>query len=296
MKKIFENIYLFSKLSTSLILFVTIIVMGYFFYQSYEKQDEFLLENKFNEKIQNNSNQLEKFKDNLSQNQISFSQIEKLLKDHLSNNNDNLMYTNELKKTLEAIQKNINILSEEVKLIKSQSNVNSNYENIANNDTNPIPDKLITDLINLILVKYENNLDFEYELNSLENIISPNKNIFIEKIRITARKPYKGQHLLESQFQIEMENYIKTKIRNNNNNFFYRMILPYVKIEPSQENIVRRNDSLLLTNIKKLIKEKKIQESLEKLSLLNEHEIFFLNTIEQSKIYIEFNKNLLELI
>ena len=206
------------------------------------------------------------------------------------------MYTNELKKTLEAIQKNINILSEEVKLIKSQSNVNSNYENIANNDTNPIPDKLITDLINLILVKYENNLDFEYELNSLENIISPNKNIFIEKIRITARKPYKGQHLLESQFQLEMENYIKTKIRNNNNNFFYRMILPYVKIEPSQENIVRRNDSLLLTNIKKLIKEKKIQESLEKLSLLNEHEIFFLNTIEQSKIYIEFNKNLLELI
>ena len=54
--------------------------------------------------------------------------------------------------------------------------------------------------------------------------------------------------------------------------------------------------SLLLINIKKLIKEKKIDESIEKLKLLDEYENFFFNTIEQSKIYIEFNKNLMELI
>ena len=32
MKKIFENIYLFSKLTTSLVLFAILIIMGYFFY------------------------------------------------------------------------------------------------------------------------------------------------------------------------------------------------------------------------------------------------------------------------
>ena len=37
-------------------------------------------------------------------------------------------------------------------------------------------------------------------------------------------------------------------------------------------------------------------ESLEKIKLLDEYEKFFFNTIEQSKIYIEFNKTLMELI
>ena len=32
MKKIFESIYLFSKLTTSLVLFTVLIIMGYFFY------------------------------------------------------------------------------------------------------------------------------------------------------------------------------------------------------------------------------------------------------------------------
>ena len=59
---------------------------------------------------------------------------------------------------------------------------------------------------------------------------------------------------------------------------------------------IKTNDSLLLISIKKLIKEKQIQESLEKLKLLDKYENFFLNTIEQSKIYIEFNENLKELI
>ena len=127
-------------------------------------------------------------------------------------------------------------------------------------------------LISIILIKYENNLNFEDELNSLEKIILPNRDIFIEKIRVIVRKPYKGHYFLEDQFQLEMENYIKNKIEKNNKNFLYKIILPYVKIEPSQYNKIKSSDSLLLINIKKLIKEKQIVESMKKLKLLDKYE------------------------
>ena len=44
MKKIFESIYLFSKLTTSIVLFAALIIMGYFFYTSYKNQDKAYLE------------------------------------------------------------------------------------------------------------------------------------------------------------------------------------------------------------------------------------------------------------
>ena len=46
MKKIFESIYLFSKLTTSLVLFTVLIIIGYFFYTSYQNQDKVYLEKK----------------------------------------------------------------------------------------------------------------------------------------------------------------------------------------------------------------------------------------------------------
>ena len=51
MKKIFESIYLFSKLTTSLVLFATLIIMGYFFYKSYQNQGKVYLQTKGQESI-----------------------------------------------------------------------------------------------------------------------------------------------------------------------------------------------------------------------------------------------------
>ena len=301
MKKIFESIYLFSKLTTSIVLFAALIIMGYFFYTSYKNQDKAYLEkisqdNKFEEEINNNSAQIKIISENFVKNQVLLSQIEKLLKNNPLKNDSSFTINEELKIVLEGIKKNINTLSKEIKSIKVEIDQFDDFKTIEDNNTNILNEKSINDLLSLILIKYENNLDFEDELNLLEKIILPNRDIFIEKIRVIARKPYKGHYFLEDQFQLEMENYIKNKIEKNNSNFLYKIILPYVKIEPSQYNKIKSSDSLLLINIKKLIKEKKIDESIEKLKLLDEYENYFFNTIEQSKIYIEFNKNLLELI
>ena len=301
MKKMFESIYLFSKLTTSLVLFTVLIIMGYFFYTSYQNQDKVYLEkktqeNKFEEEINNNSTQIKIISENLVKNQSLFSQIEKLLKNNSLKDDSSFNINEEFKIALEGIQKNINTLSKEIQSIKVEINKFDDLRTIEEDNTNILYEKSINDLINLILTKYENGLDFEDELNSLENIILPDRDIFIEKIRVIARQPYKGHYFLEDQFQLEMENYIKNKIEKNNSNFLYKIILPYVKIEPSQYNKIKSSDSLLLINIKKLIKEKEIDKSIEKLKLLDEYENYFFNTIEQSKIYIEFNKNLLELI
>ena len=301
MKKIFENIYFFSKLTTSLILFTILIIMGYFFYASYQNQDKVYLENKFQENkfeenINNNSAQIKILSENLIKNQVLLSQIEKLLKNNPLKNDSSSNINEEFITTLEVIKKNINKLSKEIQSIKVDINQFDDLKAIKGDNTNIIFEKSINDLTSLILTKYENNLDFEDELNSLEKIILPDRDIFIEKIRVISRKPYKGHYFLEDQFQLEMENYIKNKIEKNNSNFLYKIILPYVKIEPSQYNKIKSSDSLLLINIKKLIKEKQISESMEKLKLLDEYENYFFKTIEQSKIYIEFNKNLMELI
>jgi len=301
MKKIFENIYLFSKLTTSLVLFAVLIIMGYFFYTSYQNQDKVYLEkksqeNKFEEEINNNSAQIKIISENFVKNQLFLSQIEELIENNSLQNDSSYKINEELTITLEGIQKNINNLFKEIQSIKIKIVQFEDYKTIKDDNKNILHEKSINDLISLIIIKYENNLDFEHELNSLEKIILPNKDIFIEKIRVIKRKPYKGHYFLEDQFQLEMENYIKNKIEKNNSNFLYKIISPYIKIEPSQYNKIKSNDSLLLINIKKLIKEKKINESIEKLKLLDGYENFFFNTIEQSKIYIEFNKNLLELI
>jgi len=301
MKKIFESIYLFSKLTTSLVLFAALIIMGYFFYSSYQNQNNVYLEkksqeHKLEEEINNNSVQIKMISENLVKNQVLLSQIEKLIKNDPLKNNNSFKINKELKMALEEIQKNIKFLSKEIKFIKVEIDQFDDITTIKNDNTNILNENIIIDLISLILVKYENNLNFQDELNSLEKIILPNKDIFIEKIRVIARKPYKGHYFLEDQFQLEMENYIKNKIQKNNSNFFYEIILPYLKIEPSQYNKIKSSDSLLLISIKKLIKEKQIEESIEKLKLIDEYENYFFKTIEQSKIYIEFNTNLMELI
>ena len=260
MKKIFENIYLFSKLTTSLILFIVIIVMGYFFYTSYQNQFQISLEkksqeSKFQEDINNNSAQIKNISANLKSNKILLSQIEKLIKENKLDNN--IKKNDELNTVFEDIQIKIKNLSDAVKSIRLEINQIDNLKTSVEENKINLYDKSIKDLKDLIIIKYENNLDFENELNSLENIITPNKKIFIDKIRVISRKPYKGHYFLEDQFQIEMENYIKSKIEKKANSFLYKIILPYIKIEPNQQSKIISNDSLLLISIKQLNKEKK---------------------------------------
>ena len=156
MKKIFESIYLFSKLTTSLVLFTVLIIMGYFFYTSYQNQDKVYLEkktqeNKFEEEINNNSTQIKIISENLVKNQSLFSQIEKLLKNNSLKDDSSFNINEEFKIALEGIQKNINTLSKEIQFIKVEIDQFDDFKIIEDNNTNILHKESINDLISLIL-------------------------------------------------------------------------------------------------------------------------------------------------
>ena len=99
MKKILENLYVFSKLSTTLVLFIALMVMGYFFYKSYQKQDELFIsqikeENLINEKIDNNYQQIKDIVTQIQSTSNSIKNIEKILQDSPNNSKSVIEFEN----------------------------------------------------------------------------------------------------------------------------------------------------------------------------------------------------------
>ena len=160
MKKIFESIYLFSKLTTSLVLFTALIIMGYFFYTSYQNQDKVYLEkktqeNKFEEEINNNSTQIKIISENLIKNQSLFSQIEKLLRNNSLKDDSSFKINEEFKIALKGIQKNINTLSKEIQSIKVEINQFGDFKTIEEDNTNILYKQCVQ-------VKKKKSLIFQY--------------------------------------------------------------------------------------------------------------------------------------
>ena len=118
----------------------------------------------------------------------------------------------------------------------------------------------------------------------------------LEKIRINAIKPFKGHYFLQNQYLEEMQNYLKNKLEKKNKSSLLKIIMPYIKIEPTKKNSIIDNDSFLLLRIRDLIREKEMKKSLESIKLIDKYENFFTTTINQTKIYMEFKQSLLELI
>ena len=84
MKKFTQYFYIFSKITTSLFLFLIIFVMGYALYTSYQNIDETAnnVDNNivmFSEDINTNKNKLNDIENQLSLNQKSIEQIKNIL-------------------------------------------------------------------------------------------------------------------------------------------------------------------------------------------------------------------------
>ena len=88
MKKILEYLYIFSKLSTSLILLLSILVIGYFFYVSFNKQDK-LNSNRLEltNKISQNSEILTKFSNKLKITDSTLDDMKQILTNNTNNSN-----------------------------------------------------------------------------------------------------------------------------------------------------------------------------------------------------------------
>ncbi len=298
MKRLLENFYLFSKLSTSLLLFSCLLVMGYIFYKSYTNQknitnNQNVLGDIFKENIKSNIDQISDISNKLIANEKSLNEIENSInKIILQKNNDPV--NQEINKKLNILSQDIQDLSLEINKLKNDDtskNVILKSELNQNNTNN----KTKKNLINLILLKYENGSNIQEELDMLAQILNSQDITKIEKIRIDLLNPYKGHDTLKKIFDAEMKSYIKKTQVAQSKNLFTKIIFSYVEITPTSENKIQNNNIILINKVEQNIFNNKILKAFQELQNVKNFNKYFDKSIDEIKIFLNFKKNILEL-
>ena len=290
MTKITEYFYIFSKLTTSLVLFLIIIVMGYAFFKSYQGIDDnnVNLENKISSlssDVMLNYNNFEKIVKKINDTDKSIDEIKKILlqKDTDTKNANYKEDIENLIKLNEELQKQVDKLTLNLK----------NIDNEVNTDSLSIESRQIPTLIKLIFTKYENGESVRNEILLLEDLLKPNKEEIFEKISLLELNKFYGFKNLEKIFDDSAREFVKTKFAKNNQNYVINFLLKFVSIQPSNLTIYENEDLNILMRAKKNLEIGNIQQSLDQILLIKENDIFFVEWVEQVKIYLEF-KSLIE--
>lgn len=290
MTKITEYFYIFSKLTTSLVLFLIIIVMGYAFFKSYQGIDDnnVNLENKISSlssDVMLNYNNFEKIVKKINDTDKSIDEIKKILlqKDTDTKNTNYKEDIENLIKLNEELQKQVDKLTLNLK----------NIDNEVNTDSRSIESRQIPTLIKLIFIKYENGESVRNEILLLEDLLQPNKEEIFEKISLLELKKFYGFKNLEKIFDDLAREFVKTKFAKNNQNYVINFLLKFVSIQPSNLTIYENEDLNILMRAKKNLEIGNIQQSLDQILLIKENDMFFTEWAEQVKIYLEF-KSLIE--
>ena len=290
MTKITEYFYIFSKLTTSLVLFLIIIVMGYAFFKSYQGIDDnnINLENKISSlssDVMLNYNNFEKIVKKINDTNKSIDEIKKIfLQEDTDTKNTNYKEDIEnLIKLNEELQKQVDKLTLNLK----------NIDNEVNTDSRSIESRQIPTLIKLIFIKYENGESVRNEILLLEDLLKPNKEEIFEKISLLELKKFYGFKNLEKIFDDLAREFVKTKFAKNNQNYVINFLLKFVSIQPSNLTIYENEDLNILMRAKKNLEIGNIQQSLDQILLIKENDMFFTEWVEQVKIYLEF-KSLIE--
>ena len=287
MRKILENFYVFSKLSTSLLLLISLIGVLYLLYKNFNEErlsneNRISSKEELNSNIDKNSELINNLSEEIKIYQAALEEIKKNIKSIASQDNQkNLL---DINKNIEQLNDNFNFLSKEISELKKISFINP-YEdenknsNIINSSTN--------DIIDLILVKYENNIDFNKELEYLNKISNKRDVTSIEKLYVLANENFKGYEFLHNIFNQEIDIYLKNMINKNQNSFFSRIILPYIEISPTSENNINSDSISKIKKINIDINNKKLEDALYKLKTIKNYENYFEITI------LEINKLLI---
>ena len=290
MTKITEYFYIFSKLTTSLVLFLIIIVMGYAFFKSYQGIDDnnVNIENKISSlssDVMLNYNNFEKIVRKINDTDKSIDEIKKILlqKDTDTKNANYKEDIENLIKLNEELQKQVDKLTLNLK----------NIDNEVNTDSRSIESRQIPTLIKLIFIKYENGGSVRNEILLLEDLLKPNKEEIFEKISLLELKKFYGFKNLEKIFDDLAREFVKTKFAKNNQNYVINFLLKFVSIQPSNLTIYENEDLNILMRAKKNLEIRNIQQSLDQILLIKENDMFFTEWVEQVKIYLEF-KSLIE--
>ena len=288
MKKIYDYLYLFSKFSISLILLICIIGLLYIFFVNYKNetkisQNKISSQNELKQEIRNNLDLIKNISKEVKSNQSSLLDIKNSLSSisKKNSNNDN----SKIIENIKILNNNFTNLSKEIEDIK-----NNNFKSSSNNfrkQPNIVNDSR-DEIIDLILIKYENNIDFSREIDFLKKILNEDEVTKFEKLMILNNDPFKGYINLKNTFSNELNTYLKTTINKNKGSLLSNIILPYLDISPSTENEIIDNQVLLLREISKELENKNIQKVFEDLKSISKYQTFFSETLTEINKYNKF--------
>ena len=151
----------------------------------------------------------------------------------------------------------------------------------------------VSNLINLIELKYENGSNINSELLLLQNQIhDDSKKAYLEKLFILSDQKFIGIVNLQNQFERLTREYLNDYYKKKNNNLFINYLINFFYIEPNYNSNFKNETLKRFSIIKNKLYEKDIKSSLEYLSLIDDSDIYFNSWIEEAKNYIDFNENI----
>jgi len=282
----FNNFYLFTKLTTTLILFFAVLFLGFLLVKSYQVNNEesfiITIDDKINtlsQSIENYSQQLISINQKASNNEKSLS----LLNETLNNNFADAKFDKFLKK-------NQNLQEQIINLANS---INSSKNRIIKYNEDKGVNNTVANLINLIELKYENGSNINSELLLLQNQINDDsKKAHLEKLFILSDQKFIGIVNLQNQFEKLMREYLNDYYKKKNNNLFINYLINFFYIEPNYNSNFKNETLKRFSIIKNKLYEKDIESSLEYLSLIDDSNIYFNTWIEEAKNYIDFNESI----
>ena len=279
MKKTLEYLYIFTKLSTSFILLLCILVLGYFLYASYKNQEKSNNDQvNFLNKLNDNAKQLTKLSKKIEITDTTLDEIKKAIQKNLNtNNSEEISFLN---KKIEELNTKLESISLNIQEIQSLERFKTKEIKI-NDSSNLILNKNKTELAKLIFFKFENNLDFSEELSMLQNLNNQKKQHIFEKINLIELQNFRGK---------ELDFFLKENYNNHSSNFFTKSLMKFIAIQPSKTNIIKNNEINILNEISAFLDKKQYKSSYQKVIIINNHEKYFGETINQIKIAIEFEK------
>tara|TARA_B100000575_G_scaffold294607_1_gene312081 strand:+ start:5525 stop:6400 length:876 start_codon:yes stop_codon:yes gene_type:complete len=283
MKKIFDNFYILSKFSLNFILLICVFFLIYILFVNYRNQDDIAktqldVENKLKAKISENSEHIKNFSKEIEETKRSLSNIENIIKKNLDK--ESKVDLSKINESISVLNNSFDNLNEEIASLK-----NTSKEKQLNNSV--IINQSIKQIVELIMIKYENNLNFDKELNYLEANTKKENIIILEKISVLKKNKYKGHFYLEEQFNTEVDLYLKNMM-NTKNNFLNKFFLPYINLSPSSENIIIDDNVSILEEIKVYIKNRNIEKAFKKINKIEQYETYFTVSFNQMKNYNNF--------
>ena len=288
MKSILQKLYLFSKLSLSVSLLFILILTGYLFYRSYSsvsitKNNEVIQKNNLQNSINLNSSKIEKIEILLSENNKKLNNIFDVLDENNKINSDNILkeIQNDFINVKSELKK-IQIELENNKPVKEKSS-KSNFDKIN-----------VMNIAQLIKLKFENGSDFSNELELFSKFLGNDRAHIAEKLYLVNNNNFLGSDFLLANFKKETNNYISDNLIKKNK--LIETILPYIEIQPSESKELSDSRLIIIQNISTLIESKKYLEALNSIKLIDENNNYFISTIEQLSIAIEFNDTLKDFI